>query len=209
MIIVLTGIDGSGKSTAARSLVQAVRARGGKALLLSNHAGRRTMSIMAAACGVRIPGRLADAVESAVRTANVLVSHLRASRFDGLVVMDRHLHCQLGLRSAKGLPRGRFLPWLLAALPRPAAVVHLDLDPAEAHRRITARGTDAETLADLVAFRDGYAALPGFGAFIRVDASLPAAELARRLMQAVDGLPATLPHSAPGTSGEPSVTNGN
>ncbi|MBT2250230.1 thymidylate kinase [Arthrobacter sp. BHU FT2] len=209
MIIVLTGIDGSGKSTAALSLVQAVRARGGKALLLSNHAGRRTMSVLAAACGVRIPGRLADAVESVVRTANVLASHLRASRCDGLVVMDRHLHCQLALRSAKGLPRGRFLPWLLAALPRPAAVVHLDLDPVEAHRRITARGTDVETLADLVAFRDGYAALPGFGAFIRVDASLPAPELAQRLVQTVDRIASKVNRSATGTTGEPSVTNGN
>jgi dTMP kinase len=189
MIIVLTGIDGSGKSTAARALVQAVRSRGGKALLLSNHAGRRTMSVLAARWGVQLPAKAADAAETLLRVSNVLVSHLRARSFDGVVVMDRHLHCQLALRTTKGLPRGRFLPWLLAALPQPAAVVHLALDPAEAHRRIAARGTDSETLADLSAFRDAYAGLPEFGGFIQVDASLPAAELAQRVLHAVDSLP--------------------
>ena len=203
MIIVLTGIDGSGKSTAARALVQAVRARGGKAMLLSNHAGRRTMSVLAARWGVQLPARAADAAETVLRVANVLASHLRARRFDGMVVMDRHLHCQLALRSMKGLPRGRFLPWLLDALPRPAAVVHLDLEPAEAHRRITARGTDSETLADLSAFRDAYAGLPEFGGFIRVDASLPAAELVQRMLQAVDTLPGGPGESAEGAA----VTN--
>ncbi|MCT9626671.1 AAA family ATPase [Pseudarthrobacter equi] len=188
MIIVLTGIDGSGKSTAARALVQAVRSRGGKAMLLSNHAGRRTMSVLAARWGVQLPARAADAAETLLRVSNVLVSHLRARCFDGVVVMDRHLHCQLALRTTKGLPRGRFLPWLLTALPQPAAVVHLDLDPAEAHRRITARGTDSETLADLAAFRDAYAGLPEFGTFLRVDASLPATELAERVLHAVDTL---------------------
>ncbi|WP_426764386.1 thymidylate kinase [Pseudarthrobacter sp. 1G09] len=203
MIIVLTGIDGSGKSTAARALVQAVRSRGGKAMLLSNHAGRRTMSILAASLGVQLPPRAADAAETLLRVTNVLVSHLRACCFDGVVIMDRHLHCQLALRTTRGLPRGRFLPWLLSALPRPAAVVHLDLDPAEAHRRITVRGTDSETLADLVAFRDAYAGLPEFGSFVQADASLPAAELAQRLLQAVDALP-----GGPGDSGKgAAVTN--
>lgn len=181
MIIVLTGIDGSGKSTAARALVSAVKAKGGRALLLSNHAGRRSMSNLSARLGLALPGRLADVVETSLRVGNVLVSHLRARRFAGLVVMDRHLHCQLALRTAKGLPRGRFLPWLLARLPRPDAVFHLELDPAEAHRRITARGTDRESLADLTAFHAAYRELPEYADFIKVDASAPATHLAEQL----------------------------
>ena len=188
MIIVLTGIDGTGKSTAARTLVSAVKSRGGRALLLSNHAGRRSMSNLSARLGVTLPDRLADAVESSLRVGNVLVSHLRAWRFDGLVVMDRHLHCQLALRATKGLPRGRFLPWLLARLPRPDAVVHLELDPAEAHRRITARGTDRESLADLTAFHAAYRELPEYAEFIKMDASAPAAQLAEQL-GSLAGLP--------------------
>ena len=191
MIVVLTGIDGSGKSTAARALMHSVRARGGKALLLNNHAGRRTMSVITARLGLRLPRRAADAVETLFRVCNVLVSHARAARYDGLVLMDRHLHCQLALRSAKGLPRGRFLPWLLRTLPRPAAVVHFEVDPAEAHRRIAARGTDAESLADLAAFRDAYAALPQFEDFVKMDASVPGPEAAAHLGALVEELQQT------------------
>ena len=188
MLIVLTGIDGSGKSTAAQALVSAVRASGGTALLLNNHAGRRSMSVLGARLGFRLPHRIADALETTFRVWNVLVNHVRASRFDGLVVMDRHLYCQLALRTMKGLPRGRLLPWLLDTLPVPDAVVHLDVDPAVAHRRIAARGTDAETLEDLAAFARAYRQLPEYGSFEKVDASVPGPELARRLAGVVHGL---------------------
>ena len=192
MIIVLTGIDGSGKSTAARALVAAVKAGGGEALLLNNHAGRRSMSVLGDRLGVRLPPRLADAIETTVRVWNVLVSHLRASRHPGLVVMDRHLHCQLALRDTKGIPQGRLLPWLLAALPQPAAVVHLEVDPATAHQRILARGADNETLEDLAAFHEAYRRLPGYGTFVRLDAAVTPQELAQQLLAVVNRpLPAT------------------
>ena len=181
MIIVLTGIDGSGKSTAARALVSAVEADGCRVLLLNNHAGRRSMSVLGAKLGIRLPDRVADAIETTFRVWNVLVNHLRASRFDGLVVMDRHLYCQLALRGTKGLRRGRLLPWLLDALPAPAAVVHLEVDPRLAHHRIVSRGTDAETLDDLVAFDRAYRQLPVYSSFLKVDASAPSPDPARRL----------------------------
>lgn len=190
MIIVLTGIDGSGKSTAAAALVSAVRREGGRAVLLNNHAGRRSMSVLGAKLGIRLQDRLADAIETTFRVWNVLANHLRARFYGGLVVMDRHLYCQLALRATKGLPRGRFLPWLLKALPAPDAVVHLEIDPVEAHQRIIARGTDAETLTDLIAFDDGYRQLPEYKSFVKVDASLPARELARRLARVLDQVPA-------------------
>ena len=185
MLIVLTGIDGSGKSTAARALVNAAQADGDSALLLSNHAGRRSMSMLAERLGIRWPRRLADAVETALRVANVLISHARASRFNGLVVMDRHLHCQLALRMAKGLPRGRALPWLISSLPEPDAVVHLDVEPPLAHERIVARGTDSETLADLVVLRDAYRSMQEYPGFVQLDADCPPAEVLARLTRIV------------------------
>ena len=149
------------------------------------------MSRVAARLGAQPPAKVADAVETVLRVGNVLASHLRARRFDGLVVMDRHLHCQLALRLAKGLPRGRLLPWLLARLPEPDAVYHLDIGPGEAHRRIVARGTDSESLEDLAAFASGYRNLPEYGEFVKVDASVPpdqlAAELASLVSAAVTG----------------------
>jgi dTMP kinase len=185
VLIVLTGIDGSGKSTAARALVDAAQPGGENALLLSNHAGRRSMSVLAERLGIRWPRRLADAVETTLRLANVLVSHARASRFDGLVVMDRHLHCQLALRTAKGLPRGRLLPWLISSLPEPDAVVHLDVEPALAHERIVARGTDSETLADLVGLRDAYRSMPEYPGFVQLDAGCTPEEVVARLKRIV------------------------
>jgi dTMP kinase len=198
VLIVLTGIDGSGKSRAAQALVTAARAEGKKALLLNNHAGRRSMSVLGERLGIRWPLRLGEAVETTLRVINVLVSHAKASRFDGLVVMDRHLYCQLALRTAKGLPRGRLLPWLLSRLPAPDAVVHLEIEPALAHRRIMARGTDAETLADLSAFRDAYRSMPEYGAFLEVDGGRPPAEVLVALKNIVRGM--TLRAADPATA---------
>lgn len=198
MLIVLTGIDGSGKSRAAQALVTAARAEGKKALLLNNHAGRRSMSVLGERLGIRWPLRLGEAVETTLRVINVLVSHAKASRFDGLVVMDRHLYCQLALRTTKGLPRGRLLPWLLSRLPAPDAVVHLEIEPALAHRRIMARGTDAETLADLSAFRDAYRSMPEYGAFLEVDGGRPPAEVLVALKNIVRGM--TLRAADPATA---------
>lgn len=186
MIIVLTGIDGSGKTTAAHSLVAAARAEGKDALLLSNYAGRRRMSLLSARLGIQLPGRLADAAETAMRVFNVLVSHARASRFHGLVVMDRHLHCQLALRQARGLRRGRLLPWLLRALPAPDMVLHLDVDPETAHQRILARGTDEESVSELTALGNAYRALPEYADMVKIDAGGPPADVLARLLDAVD-----------------------
>ncbi|MET3141655.1 UNVERIFIED_ORG: dTMP kinase [Arthrobacter sp. UYEF2] len=128
------------------------------------------MSVLAERLGIRWPRRLADIVETTLRVANVLISHAWASRSDGLVVMDRHLHCQLALRTAKGLPRGRLLPWLMSSLPEPDAVVHLYVGPALAHKRIVARGTDSETLTDLADLRDAYRAMPEYPGLVQLDA---------------------------------------
>jgi dTMP kinase len=185
VLIVLTGIDGSGKTTAAKALVSSTLANGNNALLLSNYAGRRRMSLLAARLGVRLPARLADTLETTLRIANALISHIRARRFRGLTVMDRHLHCQLALRGARGLPHGRVLPWLLRKLPAPDLVIYLDIDPQQAHARIVARGTDEESLAELTSLRDAYRSLPGFAGFTVVDAGAPEDEVVAGLKRAI------------------------
>jgi dTMP kinase len=166
LLIVLTGIDGSGKTTAAQALT-----RDPGALLLSNYAGRRRMSLIADRFGLRFPARVADTVETTIRTFNVLVSHARAHNHRGLVVMDRHLYCQLALRQAKGLPRGRFMPCLLSILPKPDVVVHLVVDPEQALRRVLARGTDTESLEELSVLDAAYRSLPEYEDFLKLDAS--------------------------------------
>lgn len=185
MLIVLTGIDGSGKTTAAEATVEAARRAGTDALLLRNYAGRRVMSLLGARLGRRLPPRAADSIETAIRTVNVLNSHRRARNFHGLVVMDRHLQCQLALREMYGLPRGRLLPWLLRTLPAPDLVIYLDIDPHEAHARILARGSDSERLEDLAALHNAYQALPEFAGFTRIAAGGHPDEVLVRVQEAI------------------------
>lgn len=185
MLIVLTGIDGSGKTTAARALVDAARRSGKGALFLGNYAGRRQMSLISARLGVHLTPRLADFLETGIRTFNVLNSHRRAQHFPGLVVMDRDLHCQLALRRMYGLPRGRVLPFLIRTLPQPDLLVYLDIDPSEAHARVLARGTDSERLEDLESLRDAYRSLPEFPGFASIPAGGQPAEVLARLEDAI------------------------
>ncbi|MHA7189000.1 AAA family ATPase [Arthrobacter sp. MDT2-16] len=169
--IVLTGIDGSGKSTAARDLTRTIEARGGSAILLRNPAGRRTMAAWWAALG-RTPGpRVQDALETVTRVVNVLVNEVRLRGFDGVVVLDRGLECQLALREARGLPRGVVVPWLQRVLPAADVVAHFELPVDVALERIRRRATDDESPAVLASLAAGYRRLPAYGSFTLVDAS--------------------------------------
>ena len=115
--------------------------------------------------------RWADRFETGVRTVNVLVCQVRAARRDGLVVIDRHLVCQLVLRRVRGLPPGRILPWWAAAVLRGAVVVVLDVPAETAHARILARGQDHESLAYLRAARAAYLEFADAWGWVVVDAT--------------------------------------
>jgi dTMP kinase len=156
-------------------------------MLLRNHAGRRNMSQWSSRLGLRLGPRVADVLESWIRTANVLISHARARGFAGLVVMDRHLYCQLALRSVRRLPPGRLVPWLVRVLPQPDLVVHFEIDPEQAHERVVLRGTDSETLDDLRALRRGYGAIPQFPEFTRIDAGRAPTDVLAALTDAISG----------------------
>lgn len=178
--VVLLGIDGAGKTMAATALVAAEREAGRAAILLRNRSGRRWLTRTAARCGVEVPVRWADRVETVVRAVNVLVSQVRAARRDGLVVIDRHLVCQLVLRRVRGLPPGRVLPRAAATALRGVVVVVLDVPAETAQARILARGQDHESMEYLRAARAVYLEFAGAQGWIVVDATgAPEAVLAR------------------------------
>ncbi|WP_104109933.1 dTMP kinase [Arthrobacter sp. N199823] len=154
--IVLLGIDGAGKTTVGTALVAEIRESGTPAQLLRNPAGRRWMSRVAARFGIVLTPVWANRLESVVRSLNVLSAHVRAAGFTGTTVMDRHVACQLVLRSVRGLPQGVLMPWLLSQLPEPDAVILIDVPADIAHARILARGEDSETLAYLRSSREEY-----------------------------------------------------
>lgn len=154
--IVLLGIDGAGKTTTATALVASIRDSGARAQLLRNPSGRRWMTRVAAQFGTAPTPAWANRLESVVRCTNVLLAHTRTVGFHGTTVMDRHVACQLVLRSVRGLPQGAVLPWLLARLPRPDAIILIDVPADLAHSRILLRGEDSETLSYLKSSREAY-----------------------------------------------------
>lgn len=162
-VIVMLGIDGAGKTTTAAAVAELLP--GTPVLVLGNYSGRKTITAMARRFGVPLPVPVADLLETAVRVFNVLRNHLRASRFDGLVIIDRHLHCQLALRKARGIRRRRALEALLRILPQADAVVYFDLPARQAYERIMLRGEDQETLQDLQEFRRAYQELACYPSF--------------------------------------------
>lgn len=152
----LLGIDGAGKTTTAAALAAAGREAGRPAIVLRNRSGRRWLARASARCGLELPVRWADRLETVVRTLNVLVSQVRAGRRTGLVILDRHLVCQLVLRRGRDLPPGRLLPWLAPRWIRPYAVVVLDVPAQLAQDRISRRGEDHESLDYLHTARTAY-----------------------------------------------------
>lgn len=179
------GIDGAGKSTAVQGMKDIMPST--PVLVLGNYSGRKTISALVRRFGLPLPAQVADIVETVVRVYNVLLNHLRAGRFDGLVIMDRHLYCQLALRKARGIRRHRMLEALLGMLPKAQAIVYFDLTAEQAYERIALRGEDAENLEDLQRFRKAYTDLPWFPRFVVIDAGGSTENSALQLQQAIAG----------------------
>lgn len=185
-IVVLLGIDGSGKTTAATALAAAAREAGVPAIVLRNRSGRRWLARASARCGLEVPVRWADRFETSVRILNVLVSQARAWRREGLVIVDRHLVCQLVLRRGRGLPAGRWLPRLACRVLRPYTVVVLDVPAEIAQQRILRRGEDDESLDYLLAARTAYLELASAWGWSVVDATVITEVLVARIIDAAD-----------------------
>lgn len=150
--------------------------------MLKTPAGRRTMAGWWAALGWAPGPRLQDVLETGARVFNALLNELRLRRFDGVVVLDRGLACQLALRGARGLPRGILLPWLQRVLPAPDVVAHFELPVDVALRRVAARGTDVETRSGLAALESGYRNLPEYASFTLIDADRSADAIVQDLL---------------------------
>jgi dTMP kinase len=190
-LIVVLGIDGAGKTSAAQAVKELFPRT--PVLVLGNYSGRKTISALAHRFHVPLPVQLADVLETVVRVFNVLINHLRAARFDGLVIMDRHLYCQLALRKARGIRRSRMLEALLGVLPRAQAVVYFDIPAELAYERIALRAEDQEHLEDLQRFRKAYLELPWYPSFAVIDAGGSVESSAQQLQQIIAG---ALPSSA-------------
>lgn len=191
--VALIGIDGSGKTTQAHRLADALTASGRPATYHRNAGGRRWLGRVAQRLGrpdaQRLVGRRGLLVmESALRwlaIATALLSRLVTGR---VAVMDRYSVCQYVSIRAHGGHRWERLARLgYRIFPAPQVTFLLAVDPAEAYRRIERRGTDHESIGYLAAADHAYRTLPEYPTFVLVDAGRSPDEVSRQIQDHLAG----------------------
>lgn len=209
-IIALVGIDGSGKTTQARRLADALTAAGSPATYWQNAGGRRWFGRVARLLGRRDGQRLLGRrglllAESVLRWLAIARALIRSRLSGRAAVMDRYAVCQYAsIRAHGGKPAAeRRARLAYRVFPPPDITFLLALDPAEAYRRIEIRGTDHEDLPFLAAGQQAYQALPEFPAFVVIDAGGSAEEVTRSIFARVPGLAAQAQPSAPTARQQP------
>ncbi|MFG2104459.1 dTMP kinase [Micromonospora echinaurantiaca] len=191
--VALIGIDGSGKTTQAHHLADALTAAGRPATYHRNAGGRRWLGRVAQRLGRPDAQRLVGrngllAVESVLRwlaIAAALLSHLVTGR---VAVMDRYSACQyVSIRAHGGRRWERLARVGYRLFPAPQVTFLLAVDPAEAYRRIERRGTDHESIRYLTAADTAYRTLPEYPTFVLVDAGRSAEEVSRQIQDHLAG----------------------
>ncbi|WP_407939892.1 dTMP kinase [Micromonospora tarapacensis] len=208
--VALIGIDGSGKTTQAYRLAEALGAAGYPATYHRNAGGRRWLGRAALRLGRPDAQRLLGRdgmllVESALRWLAIAMA-LLGSLFTGRVaVMDRYAACQYAsLRAHGGHRWERLVRAAYRLFPRPQVTFLLSVEPGEAYRRIERRGTDHESLDYLTAADLAYRTLPERPTFVPVDAGGRPEDVAREIQRhlaawlAAGGEPARAEARTPG-----------
>ncbi|MBY8873324.1 thymidylate kinase [Micromonospora sp. PLK6-60] len=202
--IALIGIDGSGKTTQAHRLADALTADGRPATYHRNAGGRYWLGRVARRLGRPDAQRLVGrggllAVESVLRWLAIAAALLSCLVTGRTAVMDRYAACQyVSMRAHGGQRWERLARAGYRIFPPPQVTFLLAVDPAEAYRRIERRGTDHEAMDYLTAAATAYRTLPEYPSFVVVDAGGPAEEVTRRIRA---HLAAWLPESTP--TGQP------
>ncbi|MEU2614685.1 dTMP kinase [Micromonospora sp. NPDC007271] len=185
--VALIGIDGSGKTTQARRLAEALTAAGHPATYHRNASGRRWLGRLAHRLGRPDPQRLVGrdgllAVESVLRWLAIALALLSCLVTGRTAVMDRYSACQYASIRAHGGQRWERLARAgYRVFPVPRVTFLLTVDPAEAYRRIERRGTDHESMRWLTDAATAYRALPEYASFVVVDANGSPDEVSRRI----------------------------
>ncbi|WBB74835.1 dTMP kinase [Micromonospora sp. WMMD1128] len=214
--VALIGIDGSGKTTQAHRLAEALTAAGHPATYHRNAGGRRWLGRIAKRVGRPDAQRLVGrdgllAVESVLRWLAIALALLSCLVTGRTAVMDRWSACQYASIRAHGGHRWERLARAgYRVFPPPRVTFLLTVDPAEAYRRIEQRGTDHESMRWLTAAAAAYRSLPEYPGFVVVDGGGSPEEVSRRirahLSEWLPDDPAAL--AEPGGGGPPRPTGG-
>ncbi len=190
-LIVLEGVDGSGKSTQARALAAALEARGLKVVLTGEPTdgpvGRRLKEYLKGP-GPRLSPEeeldlfLADRRE---HVNEVITPALAAGK---VVISDRYYYSSVAYQGARGLDSARILAANETFAPRPDLAIILILPMAEALKRLGASPARARQVTEDPAYLERvaaiYATLSG-PHLLAVDASSPPEETQEVILQQV------------------------
>jgi dTMP kinase len=146
VLVVLEGIDGSGKTTQARSLLGRLRYRGYKAAFFREPTrgrwGREVKRLAARADSLTPAGELELFVKD--RRENVAKNLVPALEAGKVVVLDRYYFSTIAYQGAKGIDTGKIRRMNEAFAVRPDLVVILDVDARAGLARIRGRKTRDE-----------------------------------------------------------------
>ncbi|MEV4556220.1 hypothetical protein AB0K51_04385 [Kitasatospora sp. NPDC049285] len=170
VVVVVEGIDGSGKSTLGARMVEALRAEGRSARWYPNQnlaPVRDTLDAIAREWGHRDRFELigrdeAQFLASVLKWRDMADLAEDMARPDHVMVLDRYYYTHLALAAVSGTRNADRLRRLYASLPAPDLVLLLELPPAAALERVLARNTDANSPEFLERFAAAYRGLPEY-----------------------------------------------
>ena len=190
-LIVIEGIDGTGKSTLAQALAEALRA-GGDEVVVSAEPTRRSPEgrrLRALAAEGREGVTVDDEIELFVADRRWHLEHvvepaLRAGR---IVILDRYYYSTMAYQGARGADPEAILKRHRAFAPEPDLLVLLDLPVVEALARITdQRGSTLDAFEGREYLERVRAVFDTIQhpRLLRLDARAPTPELVTRVMDA-------------------------
>jgi len=192
LLIVFEGIDGSGKTTQARSLVRRLRSRGFPAVYFREPSrGRygREIRKKAVSAGSLTPEEELDLFQKD-RRDNVDQNLAPARAAGKIVVLDRYYFSTIAYQGAKGIDRGRIRRLNERFAIRPDIVFIIDIDPVSSLGRISGRKTRHELFEQedyLAEVRKIFRSFRG-RPFVIVDGGRTAREIGREIWESVRDL---------------------
>lgn len=181
-LIAFEGTDGAGKTTAARRLVEQLRAAGHSVSWHPNHTfGRVRDALNRLAVDEGYEDRygmlgndFAQLIRGVFKFRELLEVLPQLQRSDHWVVVDRYIYAHLALAEAFETGNLSLLRSIYSVYPQPDITFYLDVAAETAAERVRVRGVDSNPVEFLADFRRAFHHLDEFADFEVIDAAAPA-----------------------------------
>ena len=187
VFICIEGIDASGKSTQARSLVRNLRRRGFDAIYTTEPSKGEVGSFIRRYVlqrKRRVPA-VVEALLFAVDRVDHVESKIEPALESGkIVVSDRYLYSSLAYQGAAGLDIGWIKQINRMALP-PDLAIYIDVPPEVVVKRMRRRRSVMETLENQRRVREVYMKFVRERRLVLVNGKRPASEVAQNILAVV------------------------